>query len=78
MPRGVSQITPIFVERTEGACIEDVDGNTFLDMAGGIGCLNVGHRDPRVTRHCTIRWIVSFTRALWSLLTRAMLHCPKS
>lgn len=49
VPRGVSQLTPIFVERTEGACIHDVDGNTFLDMAGGIGCLNVGHRDPGVT-----------------------------
>jgi 4-aminobutyrate aminotransferase/(S)-3-amino-2-methylpropionate transaminase len=49
VPRGISQLTPIFVERTEGACIEDVDGNTFLDLAGGIGCLNVGHRDARVT-----------------------------
>ena len=49
VPRGVSQITSVFVERTEGACIQDVDGNTFLDMAGGIGCLNVGHRDPGVT-----------------------------
>jgi len=49
VPRGVSQLTPIFVARTEGACIEDVDGNVFLDLAGGIGCSNVGHRDPGVT-----------------------------
>ena len=42
--RGVSQLTPVFVERSEGARIEDVDGNRFLDLAGGIGCLNVGHR----------------------------------
>jgi 4-aminobutyrate aminotransferase / (S)-3-amino-2-methylpropionate transaminase / 5-aminovalerate transaminase len=47
--RGVAQVTPIFVARAEGACIEDVDGNTFLDLAGGIGCLNVGHRNPEVT-----------------------------
>ena len=46
--RGVSQLTPIFVARSEGAVIEDVDGNRFLDLAGGIGCLNVGHRDPGV------------------------------
>ncbi len=46
--RGVSQLTPIFVEHSEGAVIEDVDGNRFLDLAGGIGCLNVGHRDPGV------------------------------
>src|SRR3984957_10063146 len=49
VPRGVSQLTPIFVERAEGACIQDVDGNTLLDLAGGIGCLNVGQRDPGVT-----------------------------
>lgn len=47
--RGVSQLTSVFVARSEGACIEDIDGNTFLDLAGGIGCLNVGHRDSRVT-----------------------------
>jgi 4-aminobutyrate aminotransferase-like enzyme len=32
----------------EGATLEDVDGNRYLDFAGGIGCLNVGHRTPRV------------------------------
>jgi 4-aminobutyrate aminotransferase/(S)-3-amino-2-methylpropionate transaminase len=49
VPRGISQLTPIFVERAEGACIQDVDGNILLDMAGGIGCLNVGHRNSGVT-----------------------------
>jgi 4-aminobutyrate aminotransferase/(S)-3-amino-2-methylpropionate transaminase len=49
VPRGISQLTPIFTERAEGACIQDVDGNTFLDLAGGIGCLNIGHRDAGVT-----------------------------
>jgi 4-aminobutyrate aminotransferase / (S)-3-amino-2-methylpropionate transaminase / 5-aminovalerate transaminase len=48
VPRGVSQITPVFVERAEGALIEDVDGNRFIDFAGGIGCLNVGHRAAAV------------------------------
>ncbi len=46
--RGISQLTPIFVQRAEGALIEDVDGNRFIDLAGGIGCLNVGHRAPEV------------------------------
>jgi 4-aminobutyrate aminotransferase/(S)-3-amino-2-methylpropionate transaminase len=49
VPRGVSQLTPLFVERAEGALLEDVDGNRFIDLAGGIGCLNVGNRAPRVT-----------------------------
>ena len=38
----------IFFERGEGARLVDVDGNVFLDFAGGIGCLNAGHSAPRV------------------------------
>jgi 4-aminobutyrate aminotransferase/(S)-3-amino-2-methylpropionate transaminase len=48
IPRGPANATPIFTARADGATIEDVDGNRFLDFAGGIGCLNVGHRSPRV------------------------------
>ncbi|MFZ0687589.1 MAG: 4-aminobutyrate--2-oxoglutarate transaminase [Terriglobales bacterium] len=40
--------TPVFVAKAEGAVIEDVDGNRFIDLAGGIGCLNTGHRAPAV------------------------------
>ncbi len=46
--RGVYQSTPIFVRQTEGAVIVDVDGNRFIDLAGGIGCLNAGHRPEAV------------------------------
>jgi 4-aminobutyrate aminotransferase/(S)-3-amino-2-methylpropionate transaminase len=48
VPRGVSHATPIVVSRAEGATIEDVDGNRFIDMAGGIGTMNVGHGAPAV------------------------------
>jgi 4-aminobutyrate aminotransferase / (S)-3-amino-2-methylpropionate transaminase / 5-aminovalerate transaminase len=48
VPRGAYNTTPIFVSRAEGATIEDVDGNRYLDFAGGIGCLNIGHSEPRV------------------------------
>ena len=48
VPRGPYHATPIFAARAEGATIEDVDGNRFLDFAGGIGCLNMGHRAPQV------------------------------
>ncbi len=40
---------PFFVAEGHGALLTDVDGNTFIDFAGGIGCLNVGHSHPRVT-----------------------------
>src|SRR6202161_3626993 len=48
VPRGVSHATPICTARAEGAVLEDVDGNRFLDFAGGIGVVNAGHRAPRV------------------------------
>jgi len=46
--RGPYHATPIFVARSKGAVIEDVDGNRFIDFAGGIGCLNTGHRPAEV------------------------------
>ena len=49
-PRGLSHATPVYVARVEGAILEDVDGNHFIDFAGGIGCLNVGHRSPAVVK----------------------------
>jgi 4-aminobutyrate aminotransferase/(S)-3-amino-2-methylpropionate transaminase len=48
IPRGPANATPIFAARADGAVIEDVDGNRYIDFAGGIGCLNIGHRSPRV------------------------------
>jgi 4-aminobutyrate aminotransferase/(S)-3-amino-2-methylpropionate transaminase len=39
---------PIVAAEARGATITDVDGNTFLDFTGGVGCLNVGHSHPRV------------------------------
>lgn len=48
VPKGLSHATPIYVARAEDAWLEDVDGNRFIDLAGGIGCLNVGHLNPAV------------------------------
>jgi 4-aminobutyrate aminotransferase/(S)-3-amino-2-methylpropionate transaminase len=48
IPRGPANTTPVFAARADGATIEDVDGNRYIDFAGGIGCLNIGHRSPRV------------------------------
>ena len=49
IPRGPHNAIPIFMASAEGVTMEDVDGNRYLDFAGGIGCLNIGHRAPRVT-----------------------------
>jgi 4-aminobutyrate aminotransferase / (S)-3-amino-2-methylpropionate transaminase / 5-aminovalerate transaminase len=48
VPQAIYHATPIFVAKAEGAVIEDVDGNRMIDFAGGIGCLNAGHRAPSV------------------------------
>jgi 4-aminobutyrate aminotransferase / (S)-3-amino-2-methylpropionate transaminase / 5-aminovalerate transaminase len=41
-------IFPIVAAEGHGATLTDVDGNTFIDFTGGVGCLNVGHSHPRV------------------------------
>ena len=48
--RGLAHATPVYVARAEGATLEDVDGNRFIDFAGGIGCINTGHRAPDVVK----------------------------
>ncbi len=37
---------PLVVARAEGARLEDVDGRTYIDFAGGLGCQNAGHGLP--------------------------------
>jgi 4-aminobutyrate aminotransferase / (S)-3-amino-2-methylpropionate transaminase / 5-aminovalerate transaminase len=39
---------PIMIAEGNGAIVTDVDGNSFVDFTGGVGCLNVGHAHPRV------------------------------
>jgi 4-aminobutyrate aminotransferase / (S)-3-amino-2-methylpropionate transaminase / 5-aminovalerate transaminase len=39
---------PLVAADARGATITDVDGNTFIDFTGGVGCLNVGHSHPRL------------------------------
>jgi 4-aminobutyrate aminotransferase / (S)-3-amino-2-methylpropionate transaminase / 5-aminovalerate transaminase len=48
VPRGLSHATPLYVAKAEDSWLEDVDGNRYIDFAGGIGCLNVGHRQASV------------------------------
>ena len=47
-PPGAAKLTPIAVESAHGAVVTDVDGNDFIDLAGGIGTLAVGHTPAAV------------------------------
>jgi 4-aminobutyrate aminotransferase/(S)-3-amino-2-methylpropionate transaminase len=48
VPRGVSSATAVYAARAAGAELWDVEGKRYIDFAGGIAVLNVGHRHPRV------------------------------
>ncbi|MBS4213436.1 4-aminobutyrate--2-oxoglutarate transaminase [Neobacillus rhizophilus] len=50
VPKGISNNCHSFVKKAQGALVEDVDGNIFIDFAGAIGTINVGHSHPRVVR----------------------------
>lgn len=48
VPRGIATAYPRFVAHAENARIWDVEGNRYIDFAGGIAVLNTGHRHPKV------------------------------
>src|SRR3569832_1656793 len=41
---------PLVVARAQGAVVEDVDGNRFLDFMAGIAVASTGHSHPQVVR----------------------------
>jgi 4-aminobutyrate aminotransferase/(S)-3-amino-2-methylpropionate transaminase len=49
-PQGAAKLTGLAIERGQGSRVEDVDGNRFIDLAGGIGVLAVGHCPEGVTK----------------------------
>ena len=46
--KGHGSISNVFIDKAIGANLIDVDGNIFIDFAGGIGSMNVGHSHPNV------------------------------
>lgn len=50
VPAGVGATMPIFAERASGGIVLDVDGNSFIDLGGGIAVLNVGSSAPLVVQ----------------------------
>jgi len=45
---GHGSVCGIYIEKAIGSNLIDVDGNIFIDYAGGIGTMNVGHSHPKV------------------------------
>jgi 4-aminobutyrate aminotransferase / (S)-3-amino-2-methylpropionate transaminase / 5-aminovalerate transaminase len=65
--RGVSSTMNVFAAKADGAIIEDVDGKRYIDFAGGIGAMNVGHARPEVTR-AIAEQAAKFTHTCFSVM----------
>jgi 4-aminobutyrate aminotransferase / (S)-3-amino-2-methylpropionate transaminase / 5-aminovalerate transaminase len=48
VPQGPFHVTPAFIRKARGAVMTDVEGKEYIDFAGGIGVMNVGHCHPKV------------------------------
>ena len=57
---GLGMAIPVFIERGEGAILQDVDGNRIIDLGAGIGVVNVGNAAPRVVER-VIEAVQAFT-----------------
>src|SRR6266568_2654762 len=65
--RGVSSAMNVFAAKADGAIIEDVDGNRYIDFAGGIGAMNIGHARPEVTQ-AIAEQAAKFTHTCFSVM----------
>lgn len=48
VPPGVHSLLPVYIERAHDSIIIDVDGNSIIDVCGGIGVTTIGHTDEAV------------------------------
>ncbi len=45
-----TKVSQVVAEKAKGGVVTDVDGNTLLDFASGVGVMNIGHCHPKVVR----------------------------
>jgi 4-aminobutyrate aminotransferase/(S)-3-amino-2-methylpropionate transaminase len=64
----VKPLYPATIKRAEGAMIEDLDGNYYLDWVGGVGVLNIGHSHPEVVEEVK-KQSELFFHAMFNILT---------
>ena len=46
--QGHGTVCNVYIRKGEGSFLTDVDNNVFIDFAGGIGTINIGHSHPKV------------------------------
>ncbi len=70
IPIGMGSGYPLVIARGEGAMVEDVDGNVFLDWVGGVGVLNIGYSHPEVIGAVT-QQAQKYFHSMMSLVTHS-------
>src|ERR687885_2639524 len=63
----LSVFLPVVIDEGRGATLTDVDGNTFIDFTGGVGCLNVGHSHPKVVE-AALRQLEKFSHTDFTIV----------
>lgn len=66
-PRGVGVMCQWYAEKAENATIWDLEGNQFIDFAGGIAVLNTGHRHPKIIAAVTEQ-LTKFTHTAYQVV----------
>ena len=51
--KGIGSATPCYISHGRGAILVDVEGKEYIDFAGGIAVMNVGHSHPKVVKAIT-------------------------
>jgi len=63
---GVSSSLPVYLAHGQGAVVEDVDGNRFIDLGSGIGVTTVGHTDDAVVAAASAQ-LAELTHAMFTI-----------
>jgi 4-aminobutyrate aminotransferase/(S)-3-amino-2-methylpropionate transaminase len=67
IPRGVSSATAVYASRADNAEVWDEEGRRYIDFAGGIAVLNVGHRHPRVLE-AVVKQLTKYTHTAFQVV----------
>jgi 4-aminobutyrate aminotransferase len=66
-PRGIGVMAGFFAERAQGAELWDIEGRRYIDFAGGIAVMNVGHGHPKVIAAVEAQ-LARFTHTCWQVV----------
>ena len=66
-PRGIGVMANFFIDKALNSEVWDVEGNRYIDFAGGIAVLNTGHRHPKLVAAVEAQ-LARFTHTCYQVL----------